>query len=497
MKNVLSWLKVLLLLVVSQRANGHSEGEGECTYGMLYVSDNDSPTVYVYNLTKSLDQPLTQVQMIDNLNGGPGQALEATANGLQVISTYWGSEEADYQDGYVNFINTGVTAEDHGDHSHLNYDDATVLTNVFLACGPVWHPAHHAGYLALFCDGSFDNGVNTTYYILSEDSLSNDPENPFIYNGTIPGSHHGVAIPIDSSHLFHSLPTLERVNRVNNSDSLPDDFQVVSYEDGSVVRSLADTDCKAYHGGTAIENTLYLCCEEQVLVVEFEPEDGSFTTQSLTFPSKIGSAHRCGSNHATPQSDYVVTDYADWEADLYAPHLLAFPKDATELSDSDVLVLGEEGQCQYAFEQLKSEHLLLLLPNGTMQAYSYGRPDGWTLLGEVAIDGISSCDDATMVAGYGQAFVGVAAAQTIYSIDLLHLGHDHGDGEDYSLSAVPTEVSYSPGNMAISGVPKGMACVSEEEEVDFGSGTSATASIITVATTTLLLGSAIALALLG
>jgi hypothetical protein len=501
MKIVQSGLKGLPLFLVANRVYGHSEGEGDCTKGMLYVSDTDSSTLHVYNLSQSLDQPLPEVQTIANLTGGPGQAVEATANGLHVMSTYWGSEETDYQDGYVNFINTGVTADDHGDHAHLNYAEPTVLTNVFLACGPVWHPAHHADYLALFCDGSFDNGVNTSYYILSEESLSDNPEDPFVYSGTIPGSHHGIAIPIDADHLFHSLPTFDRLNRVNGSDSLPDTFQIVSYDDGSIVRSLndtssADSHCKAYHGGTAIENTIYLCCEDQVLVVEYNPESGSFATRSLTFPDTISAAHRCGSNHATPQSDYVVTDYADWDAETYAPHLLAFPKDATELSDADVLVLGEEGQCQYAFEQADSEHLVLLLPNGTVQAYSYGRPDGWALVGEVVIDGISTCDDATMVAGYGQAFVAVAAAKIVYSVDLSHLGHDHGDGGDHGLSAVPTEVSYSPGSMTISGVPRGTACVSEEEVVEGGSGTggtsSAAANTLPSATTALLFGCALA-----
>jgi hypothetical protein len=122
-------------------------------------------------------------------------------------------------------------------------------------------------------------------------------------------------------------------------------------------------------------------------------------------------------------------------------------------------------------------------------------------VGEVVIGGISSCDDATMAAGYGQAFVAVAAAKIVYSVDLSHLGHDHGDGGDHGLVAVPTEVSFSPGYMTVSGVPRGTACVSEEQEVEEGSGTggtsSAAASTLPSATTALLFGCALASAWLG
>lgn len=473
-----------LLLLVWHATPSQSHGTGDCTNGMLFVSDTNSSTLHVYNVSQRLDQPLSEIHTITNLKGGAGQAVEATANGLHVISTYWGSEEADYQDGFVNFINTGVTAEDHGNHAHLDYAEISVLENVFLACGPVWHAAHHAEYLSLYCDGSFDNGVNTTIYVLQEGSLSDDPKNPFVYNGTIPGSHHGIAIPVDANHILHSLPTTDRLNRVNGSDSLPDAFQVLNYKDGTVVLSLNDTGsaeshCKAFHGSTAVKNTFYMCCEDKVLVVQYDSAGGSFTTRALEFPDAISSVHRCGSNHATAKSDYVVTNYADWNADVYAPHLMAFPNNATEIVDADVLVFGDVGQCEYAFEQSVADHLIVLLPNGTLQAYSYGRPDGWKLGGEVDIDGISTCDDATMAVGYGQAFVAVSAARTIFSIDLTHLGHDHdlGDGADHSLTAVPTQVSYAPAHMTVSGVPHGTACVSEASEVEGGgSGTGPTSA---------------------
>jgi hypothetical protein len=458
---------VLLAALLVGPTSSHGDGE-DCTRGMLYVSEKNSTAIHVYDLNGNLmkENGLEETNTISSaeIRGGPGQALHATESGLYIMSTFWGSEEADYQDGHVNFINTGATVEDHGDHSHPTVSgDPTVLSNVYLACGPTWHAAEHGGYIALYCDGSFDKGVNSTYYILEEASLADDPVDPFLLTASLEGSHHGIAIPVNSNRVLHSLATPERVNRLNTSESLPYAFQVVDYDKNLVLRlaNLSDPSahCAAYHGSAAIDNVFFFCCEDKVLAIELDEASQNFSSRVLTFPDTISSAHRCGSVHARggTTGSYVVSDYADWDADRYAPHLLAFPRDATELSDADVLVLGEEGQCQFELEQSQAEHLVVLLPNGTVQAYTYGRPDGWALVGQAVLMGISECSDATLTLGYGQAFVSVSDAKILYSLDLTHL--EHGGEIEVSSTTVP----YTPSYLAVAAVPKGTACIAMDD----------------------------------
>ena len=453
-------LSLTALAVSPFLAAGSDHDHGECTHGILYVSDKDSSTVRGYDLDGDLSN-LAEVATITGLQGDGALAMDTTPSGLYVVATYWGSEETGWQDGVVNFINTGTELHD----DHMDTGTPSVLPKAQLDCSPVWHFAGHAGQISLYCDGSMAKKVNSSFYILDE-SLLGEGVNPYLFNNSLVGSHHGIAIPLSTTRVLHSLALDERIRGDENASSLPDHFQVVDPE-GNVMHELTNSSdpsshCTEYHGGSVVDNTVYMCCADKVLVIKFDPNADTITTRTINFPSTISDAHRCGSIYTSSKSKYVVSDYADW--DDYVPHLAAFPKDATDLTDSDVLVLGETGQCEFKFEHAEGEYLVVLLSTGVVEFYSYARPDGWELEASTTIEGITDCENATLVVGYMQAFVSVHATKTIYAIDMSHI--DHGEGVEVS----STVLDFSPNDMTVGAVPSGFGCDGHEEHDNEGEG---------------------------
>jgi hypothetical protein len=429
-------------------------GAEECSHGILYVSDAEAQAVYGYGLDSGLSD-LTKVAEVTGLQGAGALALDTTNSGLYLVATYWGVDTKDYQDGVVNFIDTGVELH----NGHLDTGAPSVLTQAQLDCGPVWHVSGHAGYIALYCDGSFDNKVNSTFYIMEESALGSGGS-PYLVNYTLAGSHHGIALPVSSTRFLHSVALSDRISGNENATSLPDHFQVIDMEANVVVELKDSSDpsshCAAYHGGSAVDNAIYMCCEDKILVVEFDPDTTTFERRVIDFPDTISEAHRCGSIYTTSQSKFVVSDNADWYADVYAPHLTAFPKDATEITDADVLVLGETGQCDFGIEHAVGEYVAVLQHNGLVEFYSYARPDGWKLEASASVEGVTECD-AVLLVGNMQAFVAVPKTKMLYSMDLQHIAH--GEGVEVSTLAL----GFTPNDMTVGGVPPEFACGHHEE----------------------------------
>ena len=447
---------ILSFLIASQEA---VNAQVACTHGMLYVSDNDTTTIHIFDLDNDLDE-LTETATITGLQGEAGQAVDTTNSGVYVMSTYWGSEDNNYLDAFVNFIDTGASKAVHDGMYNLTQETPKVLKNAYLDCGPVWNVVGHAGHIGLFCDGFMEDNINSTFYVLDESLLGEDV-NPFLYNMTLQGTQHGLAIPMDATHVFHSIANIDRINGAINATELPETFQLVDSE-GTLIHNLTDTSdplshCHEYHGSSAINNDIYLCCHENLLLVEFDPATLDYSSRILTYPDTISDAHRCASVTTTEKSGYVVSDYADWYSDVYAPHLLAFPKGATEISDADVLVFGDAGQCYYEFEQSKGEQIVTLLPNGTAQVYSYGSPDGWKLDAETNFENVASCEDVMLVVGYMQFFVAIPSTKTLYAVEMDHAVH----GE---LEVSSIVLPFTPFDMAVAGVPEDLGCADSHDD---------------------------------
>jgi hypothetical protein len=458
---------VLLSVFVSPNWVSCHEEHG-CTHGKLYLAVKDSPTVHVYDLNGELANLTTATTL--TVQGPAGQVLDSTETSLVLISTFWGSKENFYTDGRVNFIDTGIRTENHGDHVDIVDGTPKIIENAFLDCGPVYHGTSHNGRIALFCDGSYDSSpqINTTIHIMDPGLFSTD-QSPIIFNTTIQSSHHGFAVSLDGKHFLHSIPTEDRVNRVangtENPSSLPNSVHVVDYE-GNVIGSKID--CDSLHGSSHVGNTYGLACSQDIVIVDFDPQSATFNSKAISYPDTLSEVHRSGSLYGHEKSEYIVGDYADWDAEEYTPHLIYLKPSDTTLTDANVLVLPE-GQCVYAFEKAEGNLILVLEPNGTVKVYEV---DPWKVVAETKVGtNFTSCDSGTLISGYVYAFVLEYEAKMVYALDL----HDVKEGR---ITVHETKLAYIPFAGTVAGVPNGTACTWDEDH-DHGEESTSNASIMT------------------
>jgi hypothetical protein len=202
-----------------------------------------------------------------------------------------------------------------------------------------------------------------------------------------------------------------------------------------------------------VNQTVSLCCADHILSVKLDNDLSEWSSQALTFPHTLGSKHRCGDLKGSNEFGYLISDYADWDADPSVPHLAAFPVGADELLDSDVLTL-EGGQCYFELKKSREKNLIVMVPNGTIHVYTFGRPDGWKVQASIEpkdIGNLKHCDNATLSAGYAHFYVNVPSTRMLYAIDMTHV--DHGE-----LIVTSTELDFTPGYMTVSAVSKGTGC---------------------------------------
>jgi hypothetical protein len=453
-------LSLLLFFVTLtiQTVYGH-DGEQECSHGILFISeagDATIPAIHVYPITDDLSY-LTKSSTLTGFDGKFGQYLSSTESGKFITSTYYGDDALGYKDGVVNFINTGISTSNHDDHVHINRVEPTIVSDTKILCGPVYHAWSHLGRITLFCDGAKTMNITSTYYVLDE-SLIGTGTNAILYNQTLDGSHHGMAVPIDTSHILHSL--------YDPAHEWGSDFFAVTDLQGTTLTSLdnitdPNSHCGDYHGGGVVDNTVVMCCYDKVLGVDLDPDTDTVSTRVLYYPeTTLSELHRCGDAYTSNMNKYAITDYSDWEATPVETHLMSFPMNATDITEADVLIVDYGGVCKIEFEKSTEKHIVTIARNGTVLVYQYGRPNGWKMVASVPGEqfGIKDCKNATLAVGYMHFFINVPSTKKLYSIDMTYVNIG-------ILKTTSIDLPYTPGPMVVSGVPTGLGCAEFKDTV--------------------------------
>jgi hypothetical protein len=447
----------------------------ECTHGKLFLTDSTSMKVVSIALDDNVtDLVVTEMPSSVTLDGSPPLVLNHVVDSLVLTAAYVGSEEQNMTDGVVNLIHTGVELETQGEHTHIHSDVPYKIVNAEIGCGPAYHPHSGNGLLVVQCDGSnaAQPSVNTTVLVFDESKLSSsaNDSSAILAEYKLAGSHHGAALPVDDGVILHSLATADIINGVANASSLPEGFQVVDYQ-GTVMKQIADpTDpnmsCFDFHGSAHLDDTYYFACSRDleehggVLIVEYNDDSQDFTTRHVKYPNDPDLPnHRAGGIAAHHDNPYIVTDFADWDAEGSASHLWAFEATATESSDDGILNLGSVGHCEYGFEQANGEWVVVLLKDLSVQVYEPG--PSWTKVAEVKLEGepYDECPwPGPLAVGYMQAFV--FRNKTLYVLDLEHVEHDG------TIGVSSLDLGFDPYSMTIAGVPEGYACGVHQDHSD-------------------------------
>jgi hypothetical protein len=449
-------------------ADAHEEGSEGCTHGKLYMVDNTTSKLYVFDgvASNELDS-LNAAEAVSLPVTGAGQLiLQSSGSGKEVVVMYRGDVTQGYQDGFVEFLDSGVVAEDHDSHAHVMYQEGYPkrIPNAAFSCARAIHYVRHHDKIAIFCDGSYDHDpqVNSTVWVVEETKFG-ATESAIVYSEILQGTHHGVVIPVDDDHLLYSLAHENRTNREENADlfGLPDTFQVVDYQ-GNVLHSIDDTSnkdthCTGFHGSAANDNTFALACNADhggIVIVDYQETTETYASRALSYPVDDKFAgHRTGSFDDHPQADFIVGNFATRE-DF---HLMAFSKDSTTLTSQNVLTLPDR-QCTFAFELGQGKVVLVFMPNGFLHAFEWNGNQWNELAKEEVVPGMAACSEAVFTPGVGQAFLVTPETKTLYAVDLARV-HE-GEIKIYT-STLP----FFPSGMIVAGLAKEYLC-DEDDLVD-------------------------------
>jgi hypothetical protein len=448
-------------------------GSEGCTHGKLYMVDNTTSKVYVLDgVASNALESLNAEEAISLPVAGAGQLILASSgSGQEVAVMYRGNITQGYQDGFVEFLDTGVVTDDHDDQVHVMYQEGfpKIISNAGFTCARAIHYVRHDDKIAIFCDGSYEHDpqVNSTVWVVDETKFG-ATESAVVYSETLQGSHHGVAIPVDDDHLLYSLAHENRTNREENADlyALPGTFQVVDYQ-GNVLHSIDDTSnkdthCTGFHGSAANDNTFALACDSDhggIVIVDYQETTATYASRALSYPADDKFAgHRTGGFDDHPQADFIVGTFATRE-DF---HLMAFSKDSSALTSQNVLTLSAR-QCSFAFELGHGKVVLVLMPDGFLHAFEWNGNEWNELAKAEVVPGMAACSEAMFTPGVGQAFLVTPETKTLYAVDLAHV-HD-GEMKIYT-STLP----FSPSGMVVAGLAKEALC--EEDDHDHSAAAS-------------------------
>jgi len=193
---------------------------------------------------------------------------------------------------------TGLDAQEHGDHYHYR-ESAPELTDVTFDASHAGHVVVHNGKTTLFGDG--DGSIKTF------DSEALKDGTPETKETSTENPHHGVALELADGALFTTQGTEEERNTV----------QVLN-EDGSV--KAETTDCPGVHGEAAAApgkttDTVMVGCENGPVIYR----DGEFHKVSVA-----DAYSRSGNLAGSEESPIVLGDYkVDEDAEQERPTRVA------------------------------------------------------------------------------------------------------------------------------------------------------------------------------
>ena len=470
----MKFLLVALALVAAFLVDP-TRGEGdelECSHGKLYVMDDSTSKIHVFDTAAGHLDELDAVETTLALPARGAGGLTVYGSAADPLVVQFRGEAPDF-DGFVRFIDTGLRLEDHGDHSSVEFGAPSVFTNAEIECHRPIHQVRHDNKIAIFCDGAFDAvpPENTTVFVV-DTNLLGGTESAVVQQLTLEGSHHGVAIPVDDGHLLHSLPLTERVLRVEGASSLPSTFTIVDLQGNLLSEQLADTSspdthCSGFHGSAAQSNTFFLACDAAhggVVIVEYNPTTESYTSRAVLYPTEFEDM-RVGSFAYQKKNPDVVGSFSATDAageTFYG--LMALSAGTTTVTNENILILPENArQCSFLFEAGFGEHMLVLMPDGMLNVYKVENGSFTAVASKQVVPGMVSCSEAVMTVGVNQAFIATPADKKMHGVSLHHV--DDGEIEVYTAT-----LPFTPTAMTVAGFEEADACLEVQgEEHNHGS----------------------------
>jgi hypothetical protein len=307
----------------------------------------------------------------------------------------------------VNFIDSGLEVEPHGDHTHdLEHEPGLLafsLDGVALGARNPVHVVSHHGHVTLHFDGVFDpnnpaNNVPAHNYVVAEAALLEPQPEPLVLTAT---SHHGVSVPTAGEKIIVTDPDPDR-----EFDSLPSGFRVVD-EDGTPLQTFnnkanPNASCLGMHGVAVVGRRYIFGCHQNdtgVFILTENLTTGRFSARKLPYPDE----RRTSVIVAHPEQPFAVGQYGIF------PNYNALVRinpaaPAIRLRD---LVALPANQCGFDFEREHGERLVVLVEDGSVHVFN---PGTWESLGTLRVTEPFQCfgDDPAPRLAVSQGFAYVS-----------------------------------------------------------------------------------------
>ncbi len=312
-------------------------------------------------------------------------------------------------------LDTGLEAEQHGDHAHY-YGETPQLTELVFEADHAGHVTTNEGVTALFADGTGEVQLFEASGLA--DAVAAGGLDPLgLRTHESAAAHHGVAVALPGDALLSTLGTEEARTGV-------------AVFDASGAELARDERCPGVHGETvAAGGAIVVGCQDGALVFR----DGAFT--KVASPDAYG---RIGTQAGSPESAVVLGDYkTDAEAELERPTRVSLID--TEAGTLRLVELGTS----YTFRSLARGPHGEALVLGTDGAIHVIDPAAGTVTATIPVleEWTEPLDwqqarPALRVDGH-RAYVTDPAASTIHLVDL-----DAGElVESVKLPAAPIELA--------------------------------------------------------
>lgn len=277
-------LSVLLLLGCQEGENNATSNEDSDHHhsmitSRLLISEHNSQTLHLFD--SQAWRQRTQFTLQQTPSG-----LKTSPKGRYALALQRNFDQ-------VEVIDSGIVAEQHGDHYHLHNHSPRLLSERYQGVKPTHYDVTQ-DQVALFFDGDNTTSANAQFRVLDEQSI---------------GQVSSVAIH-SFDHAQHGTAQLLRDFaftgiKDQSTTSLPDKVIALKRHGDHFhrVQSFTAQDCPALHGSAQTANLVAFACLEHVLVVNVQGE--TITSQSINNPT-FNNGTRFGTLFGYPANDTLL-----------------------------------------------------------------------------------------------------------------------------------------------------------------------------------------------
>ena len=341
-------------------SGGDDGSEGAAASARVLVADAESARVDVVSLADG--------SVVESFEVGSVARVVATEAG-RVAAVI--QPEANR----VDFIDSGLKLEAHGDHAHQEADPPEMLTSSVLgddfdAVNPVHFVSHH-GFITIHFDGEWNDeepeqSLDSKNLVFDEDALWSGDAKPLLALAT--GPQHGVSVVVDGRYVVITEPSLDR-----ERSALPSGVSVRSLDDGSVLQMFNDGDaftasCWGLHGEASLGDDILFGCHEVddggIWVVSRGGD--TFSTRKIEYPGYPEATERTSVMKAHEASGWIVGQWGYYaHPDSFYDGLVRIDPSAERIEAEDTLELGSV-YCSFDFERTQGEQLVALTRDGKL-----------------------------------------------------------------------------------------------------------------------------------